>query len=91
MSWPHLAGRVEQGDYTDRAATGQRGEIGALASSFNHMLDGILARARRRICVSPSRTILLPCRIVRAFMSACVLRSTRHAHRAAAGCAGARS
>lgn len=44
-----LAGRVEQGDYTDRAATGQRGEIGALASSFNHMLDGILAREKENL------------------------------------------
>ena len=44
-----LAERVEQGNYEGRAATGQRGEIGALASSFNHMLDGILAREKENL------------------------------------------
>jgi diguanylate cyclase (GGDEF)-like protein len=38
------AARVQQGDYTRHVDVGQRDEIGQLAVSFNHMLDGIVSR-----------------------------------------------
>jgi len=40
------ARRVEEGDYTRHAAPTSRDEIGQLAVSFNHMLDGIQSRER---------------------------------------------
>ena len=38
------AQRVQQGDYTRHVAVEHRDEIGQLAVSFNHMLDGIVSR-----------------------------------------------
>jgi diguanylate cyclase (GGDEF)-like protein len=40
------AARVQQGDYARHVDVGQRDEIGQLAVSFNHMLDGIVSRER---------------------------------------------
>jgi diguanylate cyclase (GGDEF)-like protein len=40
------AGRVQQGDYTRHPEVESRDEIGRLALSFNHMLDGIESRER---------------------------------------------
>ncbi len=44
-----VARRIEQGDYAQRAEPAQKGEIGALASSFNYMLDGIAAREKENL------------------------------------------
>ena len=44
-----VAQRIEHGDNTQRAALDQKGEIGALASSFNYMLDGIAAREKENL------------------------------------------
>ena len=44
-----VAKRIEHGDNTQRAALDQKGEIGALASSFNYMLDGIAAREKENL------------------------------------------
>ena len=41
------ARRVEQGDYTRHVDVEQRDEIGQLAVSFNHMLDGIVSREQQ--------------------------------------------
>jgi diguanylate cyclase (GGDEF)-like protein len=38
--------RVQQGDYTRHVDVEQKDEIGQLAVSFNHMLDGIVSRER---------------------------------------------
>jgi diguanylate cyclase len=40
------AHRVQQGDYTRHVLVENRDEIGQLAVSFNHMLDGILSREK---------------------------------------------
>ena len=40
------ARRVQQGDYTRHVEVGHRDEIGQLADSFNHMLDGIESREK---------------------------------------------
>src|SRR5260221_1067945 len=40
------AHRVQQGDYSRHVDVEHRDEIGALAVSFNHMLDGIVSRER---------------------------------------------
>ncbi|HXF78633.1 MAG TPA: EAL domain-containing protein [Usitatibacter sp.] len=40
------ARRVQQGDYTRHVDVEHRDEIGALAESFNHMLDGIVSREK---------------------------------------------
>jgi diguanylate cyclase (GGDEF)-like protein len=40
------AARVQQGDYTRHVDVGHKDEIGQLAVSFNHMLDGIVSRER---------------------------------------------
>jgi diguanylate cyclase (GGDEF)-like protein len=40
------AHRVQQGDYTRHVDVARRDEIGQLAVSFNHMLDGIVSRER---------------------------------------------
>ncbi len=40
------AGRVQQGDYTRHEVVTQKDEIGQLAVSFNHMLDGIQSREK---------------------------------------------
>ncbi|HEY2630169.1 MAG TPA: EAL domain-containing protein [Usitatibacter sp.] len=40
------AQRVQQGDYTRHVLVENRDEIGQLAVSFNHMLDGILSREK---------------------------------------------
>ena len=40
------ARRVEQGDYTHPLEVTQKDELGQLAVSFNHMLDGIVSRER---------------------------------------------
>ncbi len=39
-----FAKQIQQGDYTQTVAVKQDDEIGALAGSFNHMLEGITAR-----------------------------------------------
>lgn len=44
-----VATRIEQGDYGQRAELDQKGEIGALASSFNYMLDGIAVREKENL------------------------------------------
>ena len=40
------ARRVREGDYTRPVDLGRRDEIGELATSFNHMLDGLVSRER---------------------------------------------
>ncbi len=40
------AHRVREGDYTRHVDVDQKDEIGELADSFNHMLDGIVSRER---------------------------------------------
>ncbi|HYC38756.1 MAG TPA: EAL domain-containing protein [Usitatibacter sp.] len=40
------AQRVQDGDYTRHVEIEQKDEIGRLATSFNHMLDGIVSRER---------------------------------------------
>jgi diguanylate cyclase (GGDEF)-like protein len=45
-AWPRRRARVEQGDYAHPLEVGQRDEIGQLAVSFNHMLEGIVSRER---------------------------------------------
>jgi diguanylate cyclase (GGDEF)-like protein len=40
------ANRVQQGDYSRHVDVEQKDEIGQLAVSFNHMLDGIVSRER---------------------------------------------
>ena len=40
------AQRVQQGDYTRHVDVENRDEIGQLAVSFNHMLDGIVSREK---------------------------------------------
>jgi diguanylate cyclase (GGDEF)-like protein len=40
------ANRVQQGDYSRHVAVEHKDEIGQLAVSFNHMLDGIVSRER---------------------------------------------
>ena len=44
-----VARRIQAGDYTQKVEAGQKGEIGALASSFNHMLDGIALREKENL------------------------------------------
>ena len=44
-----VARRIQQGDYAQKVDVGQRGEIGALASSFNIMLDGIATREKENL------------------------------------------
>ena len=39
-----VARRIQGGDYAQKVGVTQKGEIGELASSFNHMLDGIATR-----------------------------------------------
>jgi diguanylate cyclase (GGDEF)-like protein len=41
------AARVQQGDYTRHVDVEHKDEIGQLAVSFNHMLDGIVSRERQ--------------------------------------------
>jgi len=41
------AARVQQGDYTGHVDVEHKDEIGQLAVSFNHMLDGIVSRERQ--------------------------------------------
>jgi diguanylate cyclase (GGDEF)-like protein len=45
----NVAHRIEQGDYEQRVTVDQKGEIGALASSFNHMLEGIVTREKENL------------------------------------------
>ncbi len=40
---------IQGGDYEHRVEVNQKGEIGALASSFNHMLDGIVSREKENL------------------------------------------
>src|SRR6185436_15672447 len=40
------AHRIQQGDYTQHVGVEYKDEIGRLAVSFNHMLDGIVSRER---------------------------------------------
>ena len=40
------ARRIQEGDYTQKVNDAHKGEIGALASTFNHMLDGIESREK---------------------------------------------
>jgi diguanylate cyclase (GGDEF)-like protein len=40
------ARRVQEGDYSRRVQIAQKGEIGQLAVSFNHMLEGIVSREK---------------------------------------------
>ncbi len=40
------ARRVQEGDYTRHVELDRRDEIGQLATSFNHMLDGLVSRER---------------------------------------------
>ena len=42
-----LAGRIEQGDYSEAAPIERDDEVGRLANAFNHMRDGISAREAR--------------------------------------------
>jgi len=44
-----VAHKIEQGDYEQRVTVEQKGEIGALASSFNHMLEGIVTREKENL------------------------------------------
>jgi diguanylate cyclase (GGDEF)-like protein len=44
-----VAHKIEQGDYAQRVSVEQKGEIGALASSFNHMLEGIVTREKENL------------------------------------------
>jgi len=44
-----VARRIEKGDYDQKADTSEKGEIGDLASSFNHMLDGIAEREKENL------------------------------------------
>ena len=44
-----VARRIEQGDYAQKVDIEQKGEIGALASSFNFMLDGIATRENENL------------------------------------------
>jgi len=44
-----VAQLIEQGDYAQRVSVDQKGEIGALASSFNHMLEGIVTREKENL------------------------------------------
>ena len=44
-----VARRIQDGDYEQRVELNQKGEIGALASSFNHMLDGIVSREKENL------------------------------------------
>ena len=43
------AQRIQSGNYSEKVDVEQKGEIGALASSFNHMLDGIASRERENM------------------------------------------
>ncbi len=40
---------IQAGNYEHRVDVNQKGEIGALASSFNHMLDGIVSREKENL------------------------------------------
>ncbi len=44
-----VARRIEKGDYEQKVVSTEKGEIGALASSFNHMLDGIAEREKENL------------------------------------------
>ena len=57
------ANRVQQGDYTKHVAVEQKDEIGQLALSFNHMLDGIVSREREilRLAYEDGLTALPSC------------------------------
>ncbi|MEP7155545.1 MAG: EAL domain-containing protein [Betaproteobacteria bacterium] len=43
------AQRIQSGNYSEKVDVEQKGELGALASSFNHMLDGIATRERENM------------------------------------------
>ena len=43
------ARHIQDGDYTQKVNDAQKGEIGALASTFNHMLDGIATREKENL------------------------------------------
>ena len=43
------ARRIQEGDYTQKVNDAHKGEIGALASTFNHMLDGIASREKENL------------------------------------------
>ena len=44
-----FARRIQGGDYVQKVEVAQKGEIGALASSFNHMLEGIALREKENL------------------------------------------
>ena len=44
-----VARRIQGGDYAQTVAVEQKGEIGALAASFNHMLAGIATREKENL------------------------------------------
>ena len=44
-----VARRIQAGDYDQKVEVEQKGEIGALASSFNHMLEGIASREKENL------------------------------------------
>ena len=44
-----VARRIQGGDYAQSVEVNQKGEIGALASSFNHMLEGIASREKENL------------------------------------------
>ena len=44
-----VARRIQSGDYTQKVEVTQKGEIGALASSFNYMLEGIATREKENL------------------------------------------
>ncbi len=44
-----VARRIQAGDYAQKVEVTQKGEIGALASSFNHMLEGIATREKENL------------------------------------------
>ncbi|MEO8385296.1 MAG: EAL domain-containing protein, partial [Betaproteobacteria bacterium] len=44
-----VARRIQDGDYAQNVSVTQKGEIGALASSFNHMLAGIASREKENL------------------------------------------
>jgi diguanylate cyclase (GGDEF)-like protein len=54
------AGRIEQGDYTQRVAVRSKDEVGALAASFDHMREAIATREQdiRRLAYRDSLTDL---------------------------------
>ena len=44
-----VARRIQGGDYAQTVEVNQKGEIGALASSFNYMLEGIASREKENL------------------------------------------